>query len=219
MDENEKSKILTVFKALLTHYGRQGWWPGESSLEIVVGAILVQRTRWEAAARVIVRLKNNDLLDLRILANMQPLILEKYLKGVNYYRQKAQRIINLCRGILSKYGSLEKAFSCPVTELRSFLLSVNGIGPETADSIILYAANKLSLPVSEYTVRVLTRIGIKNKGGYDRWREFLMESLPRNIDVYKEFHALMVTHGRKICKKSPLCDLCPISSICESGKS
>jgi endonuclease-3 related protein len=198
----------------LNHFGTQQWWPADTPFEIIVGAVLTQRTRWKNVEIAIHRLKTAKKLELRVLAHEERRRIEELIYSVGFYKQKADRIIRFSRYLLETYdGDVASLFNKPLRNLRKELLTLKGVGPETADSILLYAAEKLILPIDAYTLRVFTRLGC-SVGKYYQIQQFLMDNLPQNREVYKEFHALIVKLGKTYCKKTPLCPLCPFGNAC-----
>lgn len=204
--------LLTIYTALFNHFGPQHWWPGDSPLEIMVGAVLTQNTNWTNVSRAIDNLKQDNLLSLEML-NLLPIdILAEKIKPSGYYNLKAGRLKNLLSFICKSGGSLDDFLDDDVESLRERLLSVKGIGPETADSIILYAAHQPIFVVDAYTYRIFYRHGIiPEEATYHEIQELFMESLPGDVALYNEYHALLVRLGKEFCKKSkPLCESCPI---------
>lgn len=207
---------LDIYKKLLNFYGKQYWWPGETRFEVIIGAYLTQQTNWKNVEIVIQNLKNKGFLDPNSLAFASRDTIEILIKKSGFYRQKARRIINFSKYLISNYnGSLDNLFSQSIEQIRKELLSLEGIGPETADSILLYAANKLSFPIDAYTIRLCKRLGFNKKNYYD-FKNFFEKNLPRDIKIYKEFHALIDMLGKTYCKSNPVCSFCPLLSECES---
>lgn len=206
--------FLKIYKKFLEHFGTQGWWPAESKFEIILGAILTQQTTWKNVEKVIENLKNKNLLDPSKLANAKLGEIEKLIRQTGFYKQKARRLRDFSKYLVERYnGDLGKLFSKPLNELRKELLNLSGIGYETADSILLYAGNKRIFVIDAYTKRLCERLGIKRKG-YEKLRIFFEKNLPRNIGIYKEFHALIVQLGKNYCKIKPVCNKCPLNAVC-----
>ncbi|MFP3216867.1 MAG: helix-hairpin-helix domain-containing protein [Vulcanisaeta sp.] len=190
------------------------WWGGaESPDEVVITAILVQQTRWEVVVDVLGRLRSLGLNKIERIAEMEPDRLAEVIRGVNYRFTKARRLVNLARSIVG-IGGLERLKS--MSNAREFLISIEGVGEETADSIMLFALNIPSLPISQYTRRVFGRVlGIDLGNNYGSWKEYLEKLLPRDLYLYKLVHASVVTIGKLYClPKKPRCDKCPLRSIC-----
>ena len=206
-------ELIRIYQQLLNHFGKQHWWPAETRFEVIVGAILTQQTNWRSAERAIENLKSRGLLNPHSLATASLNQIEVSIRYLNFFRQKARRINNFSRYLVEKYGSLDKFFSKPTEEIREELLSLKGIGPETADSILLYAADRLIFPIDAYTIRLCKRLGVKDLK-YENLRRFFENSLPKDLEVYKEFHALIDKLGKTYCKVKPSCASCPLMDEC-----
>jgi endonuclease-3 related protein len=203
-----------IYKKLLKHFGKQYWWPAKTSFEVIIGAFLTQQTNWKNAEIAIENLNDKGLLNPHLLTTAPLSHVEALIRRSGFYKQKARRIINFSQYIVVKYdGSLVKFFSKPQEQIRRELLSLEGIGPETADSILLYVADRLYFPIDAYTFRLCERLGIK-KLQYEKLREFFESNLPRNLETYKELHALIDMLGKTFCKTKPLCHACPLISEC-----
>jgi endonuclease-3 related protein len=209
-----------LYRLLLDHYGKQNWWPAESPFEVMIGAILTQRTSWRNVEIAINRLKRAGLLSVDSMAKSRLSTIEENVRSSGFYRVKARRVHNLARHIASRYGSLKEFLDKDAKILRGELLELDGIGDETADSIILYVANKPVFVVDAYTRRLCERIPLPVNGvSYRNIQEFFEGSIPKKVDLYKEFHALIVVHGKENCRTKPLCGRCPLMKLCEySGK-
>jgi endonuclease III related protein len=213
-------KIFQVHEHLSKALGPQHWWPGETPFEIMVGAVLTQNTNWQNVVRAIKNLREADLLDPQALYSVPREELEELLRPAGYFRVKAQRLRNLLQFLIERYdGSLEKMFRTPLTDLRAELLAINGIGPETADSILLYAGNLPTFVVDAYTHRVLARHGwIDFEADYHRIQDYLLSCLPQDAQLYNEFHAQFVHLGKHFCKKTgPKCRACPLFKMLPEG--
>lgn len=212
--------LQQIYQTLHNHFGSQHWWPADSSFEVIIGAILTQQTSWNNVEKAIDNLKKENLLDPKKLRDIKDEELEKLIQPSGYYKQKTKKLKNFINFLWEKYnGKLEKLFDRPVHKLREELLSVNGIGKETADSIILYAANKPIFVIDAYTVRIVNRLGITQEKDYDKLQELFQENLPENVQLFNEFHALLVHLGKNYCKKKPRCDECPLNSRCNYANS
>jgi len=206
---------LNVYKKLLKHFGNQEWWPAETKFEVIVGAILTQRTNWKNVEKAIQHLKEAHKLNIDSLATEEKGYIENLIRPSGFYKQKAERLILFSRHLHQNYsGSLHNFFKKSTEEMRRELLSLKGIGFETADSILLYAADRLILPVDAYTFRVFKLLGVE-ANSYSGMQKYLMDELPRDLDIYKEFHALIVKIGKAYCKKNSLCNLCPLTNECK----
>jgi endonuclease-3 related protein len=205
-----------VYRRLLEAFGPQQWWPGESPFEVMVGAVLTQNTNWKNVERAIDNLREADLLDPRALYDVPPEELEELIRPAGYFRLKTRRLRSLLQLLVERYdGSLEKMFAVDPATLRNELLGVHGIGPETADSILLYAGEIPSFVVDTYTHRILSRHGwIGFDADYHAIRDHMQSSLPEDVSLYNEYHALLVRLGKDYCRKSnPKCDQCPLSEM------
>lgn len=204
-----------LYERLLSHYGPQGWWPGESPFEVLVGAVLTQNTSWKNVARAIENLREADLLDPVKLYEVDPEELAELIRPAGYFRLKTARLRNLLRFVVEQYdGSLDAMFATDLETLRHELLAINGIGPETADSILLYAGQLPTFVIDTYTHRVLARHGWIEFGlDYHTLQEHLHSSLPVEVPLYNEFHALLVRVGNEHCRKQPKCEGCPLEPL------
>jgi endonuclease-3 related protein len=208
--------LIQIYQKLLKHFGKQHWWPAETRFEVIIGAILIQQTNWRAVERAIKNLKDKDLLNPKSLTNASLDQVQKLIRNLNFYRRKAKRIVNFSRYLVERHeGSLDKFFSGSTEEVREELLSLEGIGKETADSILLYAADRLVFPMDAYTIRLCERLGIKNLR-YEELRNFFERNLPQDVETYKEFHALIDKLGKTYCKAKPRCSGCPLMDECVS---
>lgn len=206
-------RIRRFYKELYKCYGTQGWWPGDSPLECAVGAILTQSTSWSNAAKALNNLKKNRLLSLEKLNLLTIDELASLIHSSGYYNQKAKKLKNFVRFVTQNYGGeLERMFETNLAQLRNELLGVSGIGPETADSILLYAGNKPIFVIDSYTYRILSRHGlVPESASYGEMQELFMDSLAKDVQTYNEYHALLVRVAKEKCKKSsPDCEECPL---------
>ncbi len=212
--------LREIYDRLFAAYGPQSWWPGESPFEVMVGAILVQNTSWQNVEKAIRNLRDEDLLDPHRLYEVPLEELEGLVQPAGYFRVKARRLCNLLKFVVERYdGSLEAMFSTSLPELREQLLGVSGIGPETADSILLYAGNLPAFVVDAYTSRVFSRHGwIDFDADYYQIQEYLESGLAQDVPLYNEYHALLVRLGKERCRKrTPLCDGCPLANLLPQG--
>ena len=229
------NKISLIYNNLYSHFAPQHWWPvteegkfyprysggpktEKQQLEVCFGAILTQNTSWKNVEKAIYNLNKNNLINVKKILNINNKKLAEIIKSSGYHNQKAKKLKNFCYFLLKNYnGKLGLLFKNDVEELRKQLLSVNGIGPETGDSIILYAAKKSIFVVDAYTKRIFSRIGYKEKT-YDEFQKLFMSSLPNSERLFNEYHALIVELGKSVCKKKPLCYKCPINMHCNYYK-
>ena len=210
------NKVQEIYEILLGHFGPQGWWPGDTPFEIMVGAVLTQNTNWVNVSRAIDNLKKNDLLSFEKMHDLPVELLAEKIKPAGYFNLKAVRLKNLLNFIGDEYnGSLEDMLHEDVLNLREKILTVKGIGPETADSILLYAGNKPVFVIDTYTHRIFSRHNfIAEEESYYEIQEYFTLSLPEEVELFNEYHALIVKLGKEFCKKSkPLCSQCPLNEF------
>jgi endonuclease-3 related protein len=205
-----------MYRALYKAYGPQHWWPGDTPFEVMVGAVLTQNTAWINVEQAIKNLKRERLLSLARLRKVAPRRLAGLIQPSGYYNVKADRLINLMTFLHDRYGCrLTGMLRDDPSELRKGLLMVNGIGPETADSIMLYAAGMPTFVVDAYTKRIFSRHGlVSERAGYDDVQQLFIGNLPRDTGLFNEYHALLVNVGKTHCKKgAPRCATCPLESF------
>jgi len=206
-------RIKNIFEYLFEHYGSQNWWPADNTFECVVGAVLTQNTAWKNAELAIKNIKSNMVLNERNLSDLPIEKLAQLIKPSGYYNQKTFRIKSLLNFINKEFdGKTGNMMHADKNELRNKLLSINGMGPETVDTILLYALNKPVFVVDKYTYRVLYRHGIiPINCSYDEMQEIFMQNLEEDYTVFNEYHALIVKVGKDYCGKKALCDNCPLN--------
>ncbi len=215
-----KAKILTdIYNSLFKSFGKQHWWPGDTDFEVVIGAILTQNTNWSNVEKAIKNLKTAKVFTPKKLYEIKIEKLAKIIKPSGYFNVKASRLKNFIEWLFLNYnGSLSKLFNLDCTTLRKQLLSVNGIGRETADSIILYAAEKPTFVVDAYTKRVLVRHGLITEDyDYDKIKAVFELNLPVKVSLYNEYHALIVMVGKHYCKPKMQCGECPLKNVHRKG--
>lgn len=211
-------ELLFLYRAMATYYGEQPWWPADSVFEIVVGAVLTQNAAWSNVEKAIARLKAADALSLEALQAIDHATLGELIRPSGYYNIKAGRLKNLC-DFLVGVGGLERLADQPLSEQRQGLLSVNGVGPETADDILLYALERPVFVIDAYTRRLLQRFGLADgTESYEMLRRGFEAALPADVRLYQQYHALIVIHAKEACRKSPLCRDCPLLADCPTGK-
>ena len=212
--------LTEVYRHLLDAFGPQHWWPGETPFEVIVGAILTQNTSWQNVERAIRNLLDADLLDPHALYDVPVEELEGLIQPAGYFRVKARRLRSLLEFLIERYdGSLDAMFQTNLPELREQLLGVHGIGPETADSILLYAGGLPSFVVDAYTHRILARHGwIDFDADYHQIQDYIQGELPQEVPLYNEYHALLVRLGKDYCRKTnPKCEECPLRELLPPG--
>lgn len=211
MDGQEiKRALLDIYHRLFERYGPQHWWPADNPFEVIIGAILTQSTAWSNVEKAISNLKNAGGLSAGALRELPEEKLAGLIYPSGYYNVKARKLKAFVRWLGEKYDdNLEDLFSRSMHDLREQLLGVYGIGKETADSIILYAAGKPVFVIDAYTRRLVDRLGYSPQGNsYSAYQELFMKNLPDDASFLNEYHALIVRHGKEVCRKSPLCNTC-----------
>ncbi|MCW8825796.1 MAG: endonuclease III domain-containing protein [Gammaproteobacteria bacterium] len=209
----------TIYKRLFEQYGYQQWWPAERPFEVMVGAILGQNTAWENVEKAITNLKSSNLLTAELIVAGDIAELALQIRPSGYFNIKAQRLSNYCHWFLEQ-GGIEQLGMLDTVELRERLLSVNGVGPETADDILLYALERPVFVIDAYTRRIFSRLGlIEGDEGYETLRAWFEShyremSEKKQTQLFNEYHALIVEHAKRHCRKKPACSGCPLSSCC-----
>ncbi|MBI4680475.1 MAG: endonuclease III domain-containing protein [Nitrospirae bacterium] len=214
-NKNYKKVLTEMYHLLCKAFGPQRWWPGETPFEIAVGAILTQNTNWGNVEKAINNLKKQKSLNAKTLHNMADKKLALLIKPAGYYNIKTKRLKNFLDVFTNHYkGSIEKMKTEDKEALREKLLNINGIGPETADSILLYALEKPIFVIDAYTKRALVRHGIVSEGStYHEMQEIFHKNLPQDTTLFNEFHALFVKLGKDFCRTKPRCEACPLKGI------
>ncbi len=213
--KNKKSKssaLLDIYQKMLRHFGPRSWWPGDTPFEVCIGAILTQNTAWSNVEKAIDNLKSASCLSpQKIMASDQEKLAE-LVRPSGYYNQKAKKLTTFVRFFADEYGlSFKRWREEPWDVSRKKLLCVNGIGPETADSILLYALEKPVFVVDAYTRRIFSRHGFfSENSSYDQMQNFFTRHLPKDTSLYNEFHAQIVYTGKTFCKTKPVCQGCPL---------
>lgn len=207
--------LLNIYKNLLCMFGRQEWWPADGPFEVMLGAILTQNTHWSNVEKALVRLKQRISLNPEALLSLSSADLESCLKPSGYFRVKTQRLQNYCRWYLAQGGYYDLD-QLSTLALRERLLNVQGIGPETADDILLYAFHRPVFVIDAYTRRLLQRLNlIQGQEKYEYFRQLFETQLPKNVDLYQQYHALIVMHAKQYCRKSkPICSVCQFQQVC-----
>lgn len=208
-----RKSLEDIYEKLYRCFGPQDWWPGDSPFEVIVGAILTQNTNWQNVARAIDNLKKAKVLTPTKLHSLPLNKLAQLIRPSGYFNIKAKRLKSFLGFLFKNHqGKLDKMFSLPLDELRQEILSVKGIGPETADSILLYAGGYPVFVVDAYTKRIFSRKKLFSEDAdYHRVQEIFMVNLKKDVQLYNEYHALIVRLGKDFCKKTkPKCEICPI---------
>jgi endonuclease-3 related protein len=208
-------RLDEIYELLLEAYGPQHWWPAESPLEVLVGAVLTQNTNWQGVEKAMASLRRHNLLNPHKLQAMPTEDLARLIKPAGYYNLKARRLKNLIEFVTEAYsGDLESMKQTETGRLRKELLAVNGVGPETADSILLYALQKAVFVVDTYTYRVMSRHGLVGEEvRYDELQELFTQHLPLEVKLFNEYHALLVRVGKLHCQRKPRCQGCPLEPL------
>lgn len=214
--ETKREVIREIYRKLFSTYGRQHWWPARSGFEVMVGAILTQNTNWTNAARAITRLREERFLKPSRIARSDHARLARLIRPSGYFNQKAKRLKALSAYFQNRFsGQISGMRRVPLHSMRQQLLALHGIGPETADSILLYALKKPIFVVDAYTKRILARHSlIPWDSSYDQIQRLFTGSLPRDAALYNEYHALLVHVGKNLClRRWPRCHLCPLKGV------
>ena len=200
-------------------YGPQDWWPGDSSFEIIVGAVLTQSAAWTNVEKALTNLKAAAPISPGGIAALPEVELAQLIRPSGYFNAKARKLKAFVALLNDRYGGEhDRMLATPADQLRPALLGTHGIGPETADSILLYAANRPVFVIDAYTRRTFLRLGlVPEADNYDAWQELFMRALPPVAQLFNEYHALIVHHGKEVCRKRPLCAQCPLSVVCPIG--
>jgi endonuclease-3 related protein len=214
-------ELTAYLDAMLATHGPQFWWPGRTRFEVIVGAILTQNTTWTNVERAIANLRRKRLLSPAAIERIPVQRLAALIRSSGYFRQKARKLKAFVEFLRAQYeGSLNRLFATPTRDLREKLLSVHGIGPETADSILLYAGNHPVFVVDAYTRRILERHDMaRGNESYDQIRQLFESSLPADPKLFNEYHALLVHTGKHFChKRQPDCQSCPLQQFLPAGQ-
>jgi endonuclease-3 related protein len=213
-------KLMEAYERMLAAFGPQHWWPGDSPFEIVVGAVLVQNTAWRNVERAIDNLREAGVMEPAALYALPAAELAELIRPAGYYQVKAKRLRNLLRFVVEECaGSLDTMFSRGLASLREDLLAISGIGPETADAILLYAGGLPTFVVDTYTHRILARHGwLDYDATYHEIKDYFESALPRDAALYNEYHALLVRVGKDYCRRTgPKCEGCPLADMLPSN--
>jgi len=215
MQKRKDKKITLIYKKLYKAIGPRHWWPADSPFEVIIGALLTQNTSWKNVEKAIAVLKEKNMLHPLKLYNLEEERLAEIIKSSGFFNIKAKRMKNFITFLFENYqGSIEKMFSEELTSLRGNLLKINGIGPETADSILLYAGEKPIFVVDAYTRRILIRHNfIPKEASYSEIQELFMKNLEKDVKMFNEYHALFVYTGKHFCRRIPHCESCPMKGL------
>ena len=217
MDDQSVSRaLLSIYHQLMARYGPQYWWPAQEPFEIIVGAILTQSAAWGNVEKAIANLKSAKALSPEALRRLTLPEVAGLIRPCGYYNAKALKLKSFAHWLGEYYNDdLSKLFTNNTDHLRQQLLSAHGIGQETADSIILYAANKQIFVIDAYTRRIINRIGLApDSNSYPAYQNLFMHNLPADAQLFNEYHALLVCLGKSVCRNHPLCHQCCLNNIC-----
>lgn len=209
--------LRDLYDALRAVYGEQPWWPADSAFEVVVGAVLTQNAAWSNVEKAIERMKAAGLMSLPALLDTDLDALAEVIRPSGYYNIKAKRLRNLC-AFLSGEGGLDAFAGCDLADQRKALLQVNGVGPETADDILLYALDQPVFVIDTYTRRLLQRYGLaRGDESYEDLRSGFEQALDTDVYLFQQYHALIVMHAKAVCRKTPICGSCSLATSCPTG--
>ncbi len=210
-----KKALIKIYDLLSNEFGPQHWWPGDTPFEVAIGAILTQNTNWGNVEKAINNLKKSRALSAKALYKIQAKRLASLIRPAGYYNIKSKRIRAFLKFLTNHYrGSMKKMGALETGDLRQQLLDVHGIGPETADSILLYALEKPAFVIDAYTKRVLERHNIvSKKATYHEMQELFHKNLSMDTQMFNEFHALFVKVGKDHCRPKPKCEGCPLEQL------
>ena len=215
--------LIEVYRRLFSQYGPQGWWPAESRFEVIVGAILTQSTAWVNVEKALASMRSAGCWTFEAIAALPVEELAEVIRSSGYFNAKARKLQAFASHVLELYGGdLDGMFQQDVADLRSELLSIHGIGEETADDIIVYAAEKPSFVMDSYTRRIVDRMGLTPEGknqGYRSYQSLFQDNLPNDTPLFNEYHALLDHHAKVTCtKREPRCGQCCLAELCPTGR-
>lgn len=210
------TKLSKIYQVLYRTYGPQNWWPADSQFEIIVGAILTQSTAWVNVEKAINNLKAAEAMSFNRIYSISLNHLRELIRPSGYYNSKADKLKAFVNYVSDHYGGdLNRFIGKPLELLRPELITIYGIGNETADDIILYASNQPSFVIDEYTRRIILRIGLKPEiKKYHDYKDLFESNIRKDTSLYNEYHALLVEHGKRVCKSAPICASCCLRNMC-----
>ncbi|MFZ0035657.1 MAG: endonuclease III domain-containing protein [Sedimentisphaerales bacterium] len=208
-------QLTEIYRLLFDRFGPQNWWPGETPFEVITGAILTQNTNWANVEKAIKNLKSARLLTPEKLYHLDVSQLAELIRPAGYYNIKANRLKNFLSWLFNDYdGRLENLENLDTDRLRAELLAIKGVGRETADSILLYAFDRPVFVVDAYTARVVIRHGlIEPEADYEQLRDLFQSNLPQDVQLFNEYHALLVKVGKEFCRPKAKCPGCPLEKL------
>ncbi len=215
MSKSKAKTLLDMYQKMLDALGTQQWWPGETPFEVIIGAILTQNTNWSNVEKAIKNLKAAGKLYPHEIHQLSEAELAQLIRPSGFFNVKAKRVKTFINWLFSRYeGDLDYLFDRGLSSLREELLSIKGVGPETADSILLYAGNFPTFVIDAYTYRIFSRHGlIPEESSYDEMKDFFEDNLPKDVQLYNEYHALLVNIGKRYCKPKQSCEQCPLKEF------
>jgi endonuclease III related protein len=216
----DSANVRSLYDRLFDAYGPQHWWPGDSPYEVIVGAILTQNTNWTNVEKALAALRAADVWSFEAIRVTERSALATLIRPSGYFNQKARKLHEFASLISDDFrGQLDDLLDLPMAELRTTLLGIWGIGDETADDIVLYAAKKPSFVIDTYTRRIVDRLGWRADGDeYRDYQSLFADRLPHDAPLFNEFHALLDEHAATVCRPTPKCDGCCLKDICVTGK-
>ena len=214
------SRLRDIHDRLLAAYGPQHWWPGDTAFEIIAGAILTQSASWKNVEKALANLRAAGALSPAGLRSLTEEELAGLIRPSGYYNAKARKLKAFVALLYERFGGdLERMLASPEDELRPALLATHGIGAETADSVLLYAARRPVFVIDAYTRRTFSRLGLAPEGEtYDAWQRLFIHGLPPDAALFNEYHALIVRHGKDVCRKQPRCGECALNDVCATAR-
>ncbi|WP_006787772.1 endonuclease III domain-containing protein [Thiorhodospira sibirica] len=211
---NNASALFLVYERLFAHYGPQHWWPAQTPFEVMVGAVLTQNTAWSRVERAIAALRQHGSLSAEALLALEPQTLGELIRPAGYYTIKTRRLQALCQWYLAQ-GGFAALQGWETPRLRTELLAIHGVGPETADDILLYAFERPVFVIDAYTRRIGSRLGLlEAKAPYETLRQQFEQALGLDTVLFKEYHALIVAHAKAFCRVRPRCQGCMLVQYC-----
>ncbi|MDA0733187.1 MAG: hypothetical protein O2909_00535 [Chloroflexi bacterium] len=222
VDVNPDGILLTIYHRLYLDYGPQGWWPGDGPLDVIIGAILTQSAAWTNVEMALRNLKEADCWSLAAIHRCPEAELALIIRPCGYFNSKARKLKAFAAHVFQEYqGDLSRLLAKDIQPLRAELLSIHGIGPETADDILVYAAGKPSFVIDVYTKRILQRMGLATRirdSDYHAFQALFHTALPQDVSLFNEYHALLDEHAKRACAKMPRCSGCCLQDLCLTGQ-
>jgi endonuclease-3 related protein len=214
-----RAAVLSLYDRLYATYGPQYWWPGDGPFDVIVGAILTQNTNWKNVGKALDALRNADIWSFKAIHGTERGDLADLIRPSGYFNQKARKLHEFAALVENDLnGNLDQLLDLPMDDLRAILLGIWGVGEETADDIVLYAAAKPSFVIDTYTRRIVDRLGWRPQGvQYRDYQSLFTERLPSDAALFNEYHALLDEHASTVCRPTPRCDQCCLQDICPTG--